>query len=192
LHPQLYMWSGTRKRILERHDIYIGQTKKRVLANFADIDGDADNFMNAEYNRLDGKLDHHPADVAEWVNERGQDFWALLHDLRKQTLLAALAGCFHRWEKELSDFLERELSHNFEPKDVHQAAWSPNVKDRFGVLTEFGWDCRAGKFFAGLEACRLIVNVYKHGKGASLDQLALLWQIVLASMVFRIPESRFA
>ena len=172
LNPQLYMWSGKRDQILERHDFYIAQTRKRVLANFTDIDGDAENFMRAEYDRLGAKFDHYPADVAEWVNERGQGYWALLHDLRKQTLLGALAGFFHQWDKELRDFLEGELSHNFEPKDVRQVAWSQNVKDIYDVLTEFGWDCRAGEFFTRLEACRLIVNVYKHGKGASLDQLA--------------------
>jgi hypothetical protein len=39
-------------------------------------------------------------------------------------------------------------------------------------LKEFGWDCKSCSFFAQIEKCALIVNVYKHGKGSSLKKLA--------------------
>ena len=170
MKPQIYMWSETRKRILQRHDFYFAQTKARVLANFADIESDADDFVRMEYDRLGATGSEEPN--SEWANERSQEFWALLNDLRKQIFLGALAGCFHQWEKDLRDFLERELLRDFEQEGVKGEVWSKNFADAYDVLKQYGWDCSAGKFFARLEAGRLIVNVYKHGKGVSLDKLA--------------------
>jgi hypothetical protein len=40
------------------------------------------------------------------------------------------------------------------------------------VLREFGWDVSSSDFLPLIDACRLIVNVYKHGNGQSLRDLA--------------------
>ena len=48
-------------------------------------------------------------------------------------------------------------------------AWRRNVLD---LLNDFGWDCRSLPSFSKIDACRLVVNVYKHGKGPSLEDLA--------------------
>ncbi len=40
---------------------------------------------------------------------------------------------------------------------------------------------RKAVWFPKLEACRLVVNVYKHGKGVSLDQLAARYPSYLQS-----------
>jgi hypothetical protein len=42
----------------------------------------------------------------------------------------------------------------------------------FELLRYFGWDVRSQLFFAKIDACRLVVNVYKHGNGSSLTKLA--------------------
>ncbi|MCQ4437932.1 hypothetical protein NO135_23300, partial [Clostridioides difficile] len=39
------------------------------------------------------------------------------------------------------------------------------------LLESFGWPLRTTDYFRTLDACRLVVNVYKHGKGKSLDDL---------------------
>ncbi|MER8798649.1 hypothetical protein NKH75_31600 [Mesorhizobium sp. M0984] len=36
---------------------------------------------------------------------------------------------------------------------------------------KFGWKVRSTDYFKTLDACRLVVNVYKHGAGKSLDDL---------------------
>jgi hypothetical protein len=177
LKPQIDMWSETRKRILERHDFYIAQTKARVLANFADIAGDAEKFARTEYDRLGAKYSEEPDHAAEWAYERGQQFGALLDDLRKQTFLGALAGCFHQWDKELRGFLEHELLHNdFDAEGVQKKVWHEPV---FDILLEIGWDCRTCAFFPLIDACSLIVNVHKHGKGPSLERLNKLFPVYL-------------
>ncbi|MGB5235360.1 MAG: hypothetical protein WBN85_09345 [Candidatus Macondimonas sp.] len=41
----------------------------------------------------------------------------------------------------------------------------------FDLLESFGWNFRSAGYFMALDACRLVVNVYKHGEGKSLDEL---------------------
>jgi hypothetical protein len=172
---QLYMSRGVRQLILETHDFYIEQVKARVLGQFRDIGDEADRFANAEYGRL-GSL---PGDgttgldeIAEAALDRARDFYTLLSDLRKQMLLGALAGLYHQWDKDLRGFIERELRHDID-RHLAEQFWSRNLGSVFDLLAEFGWDCRSAAFGPKIEACGLIVNVYKHGKGRSLDDLVV-------------------
>jgi len=172
---QLYMWSGQRQMILEKHDFYVHQIKARVLAQFHDVAAQADRYLNAEYERL-GSLpareDIDMSDIAEAALERGQTFYSLLSDLGKRMLLGALAGIYHEWEKDLRDFIEHELRHDLKPSAVMSCAWHGHIGKVFDLLEEFGWNCRSCSFFLRIDACRLVVNVFKHGKGLALNQLA--------------------
>jgi hypothetical protein len=49
---QLYMASIMKPYILEQHDFYVAQTNKRVLAQFQDLEGEADRHAEDEYKRL--------------------------------------------------------------------------------------------------------------------------------------------
>lgn len=173
---QLYMWNGLRQLILGKHDFYVEQIKMRVLGQVRDVGAEADKFANAEHDRL-GSL---PSDestgmdeIAEEAMDRARAFYSLLIDLRKQMLLGALAGLYHQWDKELRDFIERELLQDLSSADVQKAKiWSRSVDSVFDMLARFGWKCRSCAFIPKIEACGLIVNVYKHGKGRSLDDLS--------------------
>lgn len=121
--------------------------------------------------------------VAETANEHGQNLYSLLHDLRKQMLLSALAGCYHQWDKELREFIEGELSKTFKHDDAKRIAWNLNIGTIFDLIAQFGWNCRALPFFRHIDACRLVVNVHKHGKGSSLEQLAATYPEFLRNPV---------
>lgn len=166
---------GMREILLRRHDFFVQQAKQRVLSQFADIAGEADRYADAEYRRLgslpsDGSLDM--SDVADMAIERAQEFFGDLDDLATQIELATLAAMYHQWEKTLREFVERELSHYIGRKPARSTAWEPNLGKLYDVLTWLGWDFRKEDYFNLVDACRLIVNVYKHGKGRSLDDLA--------------------
>ena len=45
------------------------------------------------------------------------------------------------------------------------------IEELFDTIEKFGWPIREASFFHLLCSCRLIVNVYKHGKGPALDAL---------------------
>jgi hypothetical protein len=158
-----------------RHDFYVEQVKAKVLSQFGDIESEAERYGNAEYDRLGelpGDEDSDMAEIAEEAMARAQNFYGLLSDLKKQMILGALAGMYHQWEKDLREFIERELRHNYAPETVAKVAWGANIADVFKVLSDFGWNYSACHFFSRIDACRLIVNVYKHGKGQSLEELA--------------------
>src|SRR5690349_6591649 len=120
MEPQLYMWDGVRESILRRHDFYVKQVKERILSQFEDIEDQAENYFKNEYERL-GSLPFHEdidmSEIVEWANGRAQEFYGLLHDLKKQMLFGSLAGMYHQWDKELREFFEMELRHNYKQED---------------------------------------------------------------------------
>lgn len=160
--------------IIQAHDFYVEQVNKRVLAQFKDIKGDADRYAKAEYERLSARYGHEdadPADVAESAHDNAIGYYSLLHDLRQQVILGALAGLYHQWEKQLREFINLELAHEVKRDLASEFAWSGNIGDVFGWLDQFGWNVRVQSFFPTIDACRLIVNVYKHGQGPALAEL---------------------
>ena len=96
----------------------------------------------------------------------------LLSDMKSQTILGALASLYHQWDKTFRDFMEGELTRTYDRDQVTEYAWQPNIGKLFDILEKFNWPVRQAEWFPLVNACRLIVNVYKHGKGRSLDELA--------------------
>jgi len=47
------MWSGTRRRIIGRHDFYVEQVRARVLAQFRNIEAEAERYAESGHDRLD-------------------------------------------------------------------------------------------------------------------------------------------
>ncbi len=45
-HPQLYLDDSTRRIILSKHRFYVEQVRKRLLAQFDDIEGQADQYQD--------------------------------------------------------------------------------------------------------------------------------------------------
>ena len=170
---QLYLSRGQRQLILEKHDFYLEQIKARVLGPLRDIAGESNRLTDEEYDRLGalpGDGTRSLEEIAEEAMDRGQALYGLLSDLRKQMLLGALAGLYHQWDKELRDFVEREIAHDL-GRERTKYVWSMNLDQIFELLARFGWVCRSCPFVPRIEACGLIVNVYKHGKGWSLKVL---------------------
>ena len=171
---QLYMTTIRRPRLLEQHDFYVAQTNHRVLAQFRDLEADTDRYAEAEYKRLLTQPGDESTDIAvltETAHDNAVGYYGLLADLQQQVILGALAGLYHTWEKELRDFIECELMREVERAQVIEVAWQGPITDIFDLLIQFGWTVRVQPFFPLIEACSVIVNVYKHGKGPSLKRL---------------------
>ena len=180
------MYSGIRKHILRRHDFFVEQVRTRVFSQFRDIEGEAQAHADNQYHwggSLPARDDIDMSDVAEWALEEGIERYELLSDLRKQIILGALAGLYHQWDKDLREFVEAELRHDIRLGDAAKVAWDPNPRNVFDMLKQFGWDCREEGFFSKIDACRLIVNVYKHGKGRSLEDLAKTYPEYLRNLL---------
>jgi hypothetical protein len=91
--------------------------------------------------------------------------------MRERTRLSVVAGMFHEWEKQLRDWLVREIQHWHRGSNATLKVWSADFVQIVDLLESFGWNLRTTGYFRTLDACRLVVNVYKHGEGKSLDDL---------------------
>jgi len=189
--PQLYMWRGIKERLIDSHDFFVKQVQARIFFQFQDIDGEADKYIEEEYHRIGSRLhsDDDGGEAADAARDAGYGYHGLLTDLHQQMILASLASMYHQWDKGLRDFLEHELQQSFTRKVATDAAW--NEYDAPGILHQFGWDYRQEGFFQEIDACRLIVNVYKHGKGRSLDDLLDRYPNYLTTHL-RFPSSSFS
>jgi hypothetical protein len=172
---QLYMYSGVRERLLERHRFFVREIKSRVMSHFTDLEIEAQQFADREFQRLGAHFGAGEEDAgAELANNRGYEYFELLYDMKNDMQLSALAGMYHRWDKDLRDFIERELNHTVTADSSSEIAWDTDAIATFKLLKGFGWDCNNAPFFQPLQNCRLVVNVYKHGKGRSLTEVARL------------------
>jgi hypothetical protein len=179
MSPQIQMCSWSRQEILDRHDFFIAEVRKRVFSQFIDVDGETDSYADNEYRRLSsmpGSEHLDGGDISEIAIDRAQDFYCLLYDLKAQMLLGSIAGMYHQWEKELRRLLQIELSHDYDQKEVKSQVWKWTIDEVFEMLKEFGWNYKNFDHPSRLKACGLVVNVYKHGNGRSLNDLAKFYE----------------
>jgi hypothetical protein len=172
VNPTLYMHTWMRERYLSRHRFSVEQINKRVLLQYSNIEAEADEFARAEYERMG---QHYPesddGSAAEEAWQRGIEFHGLLSAMREEMRLAALAAIFQQWDKDLRSFLEHELVHDHPLAKAEELAWDQDGGSPIFILKAYGWDCGVEAFFEPLKVCRLIVNVYKHGKGRALNSI---------------------
>ncbi|MBK8770294.1 MAG: hypothetical protein K2X00_18360 [Nitrospiraceae bacterium] len=170
------MWGPFRKSLIAGHMFYVEQARKRLLSQFEDIEAEADKAAEDWLQKSSGRFDperHDPGDFYEAANEAGIEFYTLLSDMRDQTRLSVVAGMFHEWDKQVRDWLVREIQHWHHGDAAALKVWSADFPQIAELLESLGWPISSAEYFQRLDACRLVVNVYKHGKGKSLDDLKL-------------------
>lgn len=168
------MWGPFRQSLIKAHLFYVEQAQKRLLSQFDDIEAEADKAAEAWLESSGQHFDpdrHDPGDFYEAANDVGIEFYQLLSDMREQTRLSVVAGMFHEWDKQLRNWLAREIQHWHRGDTTSLQVWSVNFGDIADLLESFGWGLRSKEYFRTLDACRLVVNVYKHGDGKSLAEL---------------------
>ncbi len=169
--------ASTRERYLERNAFYTAEIKARLFASLANIQREAEQYRDEIFAamRKSAGADDDIGDLAESAHEQAFDHYTLLTDLKSQMMLAATAGLYHQWEKDLRDFLEHDLGH-YVDQACHRGR-GVALQNPQGLRpienVQFGLPV-SQPFFLRLDACRLLVNAYKHGKGGSLRELAKL------------------
>jgi hypothetical protein len=169
------MWGPFRQSLIDRHIFYVEQAQKRLLSQFNNIEADADRASEEYLENRSGYFDpdrHDPSDFYEAAHDAGIEFYGLLSDMREQTRLSVVAGLFHEWDKQLRDWLTREIGNWHNGATAAKKIWSADFVMIADLLESLGWKVRSAAYFQTLDACRLVVNVYKHGEGKSLDDLS--------------------
>lgn len=179
------MWPPYRNSLIEELDFYVAQANKRLLNQFDNMSEEAEAHANDVYEAMGAFFDpdrHDPGDFAETANDHGIQFYGLLDDMRKQTIVSVAAGMYHQFEIKLRDFLVKEFQKSFRADKLRQKLWRQDISRIFDVVEGCGWKVRDQPFFPVIDACRLVVNVFKHGDGPSLDELKLKYPRYLRSI----------
>ncbi|MER9764158.1 hypothetical protein [Mesorhizobium sp. M0138] len=170
------MWGPHRLSLIKGHQFYVEQVRKRLLSQFANMEAEAEKASEELVEQSSGRFDpdrHDPSEFYEAANDAGIEFYQLLSDMRDQTRLNVIAGMFHEWEKQLRDWLVREIQHWHQGETPIAKVWSADFGKIADLLESLGWRIRSTDYFTTLDACRLVVNVYKHGDGPALKDLKL-------------------
>lgn len=168
------MWEPFRQSLIERHLFYVEQARKRLLSQFENMESDADRAAEEWLEQNGPYFDpdrHDRGDFYETAGDIGIEFYGLLNDMREQTRLSVVAGMFHEWDKQLRDWLVREINHWHGGDGAAKKIWSADFGQIADFLESLGWKIRGEVYFRTLDACRLVVNVYKHGEGKSFSDL---------------------
>ncbi len=170
----LQMWGPTRDCLIANHEFYVAEAKRRLLDQFTDesMEADANAYADAWLAKKPFDPDRDdPGSDYEQAWDENVSFYQSLADLRDNTRLSIIAGMFHEWEKQMRDWLGKELGHHGFGEHAHAAVWSVKLDDLFDLFEKCGWKVRTLDFFDQLNRCQLVTNVYKHGNGPSFDAL---------------------
>jgi hypothetical protein len=159
---------------MEEHRFYIVQARKRLLSQFENMEQEADSAAEEYLNRNAPHFDPDFDDLGSVYERAGNEasaFYQLLSDLRENTLLSVAAGMFHQWDKSLREWIVTEIQHWVHGEKAKAAIWKANFPQLVDFLTAFGFEVRKLPGYERMNALRLVINVYKHGRGLSYDEL---------------------
>ena len=183
-----------RKLVIEKHEFLWRAGKNRLLGPFTDpsIEREADQETKDSWAKSGQNFNpdiHDEAILAEDALDAGIWRYELLGDLRNSVRLTLVASMYFELEKELKSWLGREVNnlipglqrlisqpgYNGPPKAPDSSAaeriQSKPIYEIWNLLKCLGLDVPRQPYFKELDKCRLVVNIYKHGAGSSLDDL---------------------
>jgi hypothetical protein len=191
---QIHLMPSTRSHYLDRHRFYIEQTQKRLFDQFRDIKLEAETLRDEVFHEMSKHQD--AEECVESAQDQAVEHYELLSDIKRQLFLAALTGLYHQWERDLRAFLDNEYHFDqSEQSGIDKKVWKPAIKEIFKILAKYDWDCPAQSFYPKLNECRLVVNVYKHGRGSAFADLTKvrpdLFHHPLADMGMEVTEDEW-
>jgi hypothetical protein len=174
------LMDAEREDAVVEHRFYVEQAKKRLLSQFDNISAEADQAEHEYWE--EGGRSFNPdlndgGSLAEGARDHGIAFYQLLSEMGDRTRLSVVAGMYHHWDKRFRRFLAREMRWCGLVIGEHtrRALWKLDNAKLEKLLLALGLDIRAFPLFDQLNAMRLVVNVFKHGEGKSLDDLRQLY-----------------
>lgn len=169
-----YMWEPYRESLIKGHLFYVEQAKKRLLPQFNDLNAEADRYAEEWLNQRSHLFDpdrHDPSDFYEHAYDASIEFYQMLSDMRNRTLLSIVAGIFHEWDKQLRDWLVKEVNHWHKGDAIRKAIWKENFENIIDLIDKVIVKTKSKDYYQSLDKCRLLVNAYKHGEGDSFNLL---------------------
>lgn len=165
-----------RHTLITGHRFYVQQAKERLLSTFGNISAEADAAAEAHWEQSGRNFDpdiHDEGEQAEDAQNHGIMFYGLLSEMHERTRLSVVAGMFHHWDKAWRRLLVDQLRLPGFVIGAHtrRAMWTMDSAQLESFLEALGLKVAAFPGYARLDAMRLVVNVFKHGEGKSMDDL---------------------
>jgi hypothetical protein len=146
--------------ILEPHEFYVSEARRRLLAQFSDIDREAreaeEQYLERSEQYFDPDRDD-PADAYERAYHEGVSHWLALNEMHNTVTLALTSGMFHQFDKALREKTVREFSHWLDGQIISPLIWDLGFPRLIEMLE-----------WVGIK----VVNVYKHGDGDAHRELS--------------------
>ncbi|MBB4758672.1 hypothetical protein XarjCFBP7653_04540 [Xanthomonas arboricola] len=165
-----------RHTLITGHRFYVQRAKERLLSTFGNISAEADAAADAHWEQSGRNFNpniHDEGQQAEDAQNHGIMFYDLLSEMHERTRLSVVAGMFHHWDKAWRRFLVDQLRLPGFVIGVHtrRAMWTMDSSQLESLVEALGWKVATFPGYARLDAMRLVVNVFKHGEGPSMDDL---------------------
>ena len=165
-----------------------------MLSQFSDIEAEANQAAEQWLEDNDHRFNpdvHSPGDFEEQAFDAGLEFYELLRGMQARTRLSVVAGMYHEWDKQLHQWMVDQMRGWCSGTKFEKAVWKTTLTNFADLVEPLGWPIRSQPFCAQLDACRLVVNVYKHGNGSSLAQLKQKYPEYLHDPIFGRAEPPF-
>lgn len=154
--------------VLSSHKFYVEQAKYRLLSQFSDLSAECDleeeRYLERTAKYFDPDRDD-PAEACENATQIGIAHMQALMDMKHTVTLAMNAGMYHLFDKQLRDLILREFCHWNSSKIIKDIVWRTSFERIMELMEWIGFNVKNKSYFHLIDACRLVVNVYKHGDG---------------------------
>lgn len=175
--PLFYFATIDRTYILDKHNFYVDEARKRLFAQFSDSDLEAEALQKEQdYYKDAGKRFNPDYDdegaIWEQAHDVGITHWLALSDMKNTVSLALTAGMFHQFDKELREKCIREITNWLDHEIITSMVWEIGFPRLIEILEWIGMDITSKPYYGKIDACRQVVNVYKHGDGHAHRKLS--------------------
>ncbi|MFM0662913.1 hypothetical protein [Paraburkholderia sediminicola] len=164
--------------VLEAHKFYVSEATKRLLAQFSDIEREAQEaeaqYLERSNRNFDPDRDD-PGAAFEEAYQEGVGRWIALTEMQNTVTLALTAGMYHQFDKALREKAVMEFSHWIDRKIISPVIWNLDFLRLIQLLEWLGMEIHGRDFFSTLDVCRLVANVYKHGDGVAHRELSSMF-----------------
>ncbi|WP_182057845.1 hypothetical protein [Pantoea sp. ME81] len=172
-----YFATIDRPYFLNKHNFYVSEARKRIYAQFSDSNLEAAaKQKEQEYHDEAGKRFNPDYDdegtVYEDAYQEGVSLWLALSEMKNAISLGLTAGMFHQFDKELREKCILEFSHWLDHKTIKSMIWDIGFPRLIEMLEWIGMDITDKPYYKTIDACRQVVNVYKHGDGHAHRELS--------------------
>ena len=173
------MWEDNRQYIITEHRFHVTEGRERLTNQFSSSDQlekDANAYCDA---LLEGKNKSFNPDrddegsICDEIYHEGIQHYFDLEELGNLARLSLIAGIYHRWEKDLKNWMTSNYGIGSFPgrNNLIKKIQKSNFKQLLELFKYENLFQDGCKIKEKLDICRMVVNTYKHGSGESEDNL---------------------